>query len=103
MSKPLIQWDVYEVSSKTSSLNGVMLRGRIRKLGLEKNFNVLTENTEDTENGVRFAVMNTEDAEIVSSYIKSIISDALIELKLRNTPNPVLSKLKVNTEARYEL
>lgn len=96
-------WNVFEASSEKSSLNGVMLRGRIRKLGIEKNFNVLAENTEDTSNGVRFAVLNKQDKEIVSDYLRSIIDDVKITVVRENCPNPVLSKLKVNIESRYNL
>jgi len=99
----LIKWDIYEVTSKRSSLNGVMLRGRIRKLGIHENINVIVENTEDIENGVRFAVTNGSDAEAIINYLKSIIEDLKIELVLNKTPNPVLSKLKVNIDSRYTL
>lgn len=103
MTEEILLWDVYEITSKESSLNGVMLRGRIRKLGIIKSFNVLAENTEDTENSIRFAVLNKESADTVQVYIKSIIEDAVIELKLRAVPNPIISKLKVNIESRYTL
>jgi hypothetical protein len=103
MNEELLFWDVYEISSEKSSLNGVMLRGRIRKLGIEKKFNVLVENTEDTKNGVRFAVIGGQDKEIVAQYLKEIITDVKISRVLEKCPNPVLSKLKVNTESRYSL
>lgn len=103
MSEELLQWDIYEINSQDSSLNGVMLRGRIRKLGIENGFNVLAENTEDSSNGVRFAVLNDHDANIVTTYLKSIIEDVQIRPILKATPNPVLSKLKVNMELRYTL
>lgn len=103
MTNQLLKWNIYEISSEKSSLNGVMLRGRIRKLGLENNFNVIVENTEDSKNGVRFAVLNEEAAEKVTDYIKSIVSDAVIELKAESVINPVISKLKVNIESRYTL
>ncbi len=103
MANEIIKWNIYEISSKGNSLNGVMLRGRIRKLGIEKNFNVLAENTEDVPNGVRFAVMKEGDAKLVSDYIRSVIDTAVIELRLQDTINPVLSKLKVNIESRYKL
>lgn len=54
----LLSWNVYEISAIKSSLNGVMLRGRIRKLGIQNGFNVIVENTSDKENCVRFAVLN---------------------------------------------
>lgn len=80
-----------------------MLRGRIRKLGLEKDFNVLAENTEDAGNRVRFAVLNDYDKEAVVDYLKMIIDDVVVEKVLEGCSNPVLSKLKVNIEARYNL
>jgi hypothetical protein len=80
-----------------------MLRGRIRKLGIENNFNVLAENTEDIENGVRFAVTEEAHAGAIVEYLKTIINDVKVELKLRAIPNPVISKLKVNDETRYTL
>jgi len=103
MNKSLLLWTVYEVSSEKSSLNGVMLRGRIRKLGIEKDFDVLVENTEDYTGGVRFAVLNEQDKETVDAYLKKIIDDVKISLVLEKCPNPVLSKLKVNLESRYNL
>lgn len=99
----LLSWCVYEITSAKSSLNGVMLRGRIRKLGIENNFNVLAENTGDVENGVRFAVIDKSNADVVIKYLKSIIEDVKVELLLEDLTNPVLSKIKVNDESRYEL
>jgi len=99
----LLHWDIYDISTNESELNGVMFRGRIRKLGLEKQFNVLVENTEDTENGVRFAVLEETSAKQVSDYVQSIVEDATITLISKAVVNPVLSKLKVNQESRYEL
>ena len=103
MTDKLLLWNIYEVSSQNSSLNGVKLRGRIRKLGLNHRFNVLAENTEDAKNSVRFAVINDNGKEIVEKYITKIISDVKIECVLRQCSNPVLSKLKVNIESRYKL
>ena len=80
-----------------------MLRGRIRKLGIEKSFNVLAENTEDRENGVRFAVLNKTDADIVSDYLETVADDIAINLVEEDVENPVLSKLKVNIVGRYTL
>lgn len=99
----ILLWNIYEISSPSVSLTGVMLRGRVRKLGLEKGFNVLVENTEDVENGVRFAVLNENDKEIIISYLKTIIDNVVVRKVLENCPNPVLSKLKVNAESRYTL
>ena len=101
--KTILLWDIYEVHSESSSLNGIMLRGRIRKLGLENNFNILVENTEDCKNGVRFAVMNDADKDTTIAYLKGVINDVKIELVLPRCPNPVLSKLKVNSESRYRI
>ena len=103
MNKQLLKWAIYEVTAQNTPINGVMLRGRIRKLGIEKGFNVIAENTEDKENGVRFAVLKTEDGQTVSDYIMTIIADANVALLETDISNPVLSKLKVNDQSRYAL
>ena len=99
----LLKWNIYEITAKKSSLNGVKLRGRIRKFGLESGINVLVENTEDITNGVRFATLSVEDGERVGKYVKSVIGDAEIKLVNADVVNPVLSKLKVNLKERYAL
>src|SRR5882757_9254259 len=99
----LIQWDIYGVHTAQTEIHGVMLRGRIRKLGLEQGFNVLCENATDEDRCVRFAILHGEDPNIVVDYLKRIIPDVKTELILENVKNPVLSKLKVNKEERYTL
>ena len=99
----LLFWDVYEISTKSSPIHGVMLRGRIRKLGIEKKFNVLVENAEDSKNCVRFAVLEKTSIENISNYVLSILDDAFITQVVKSVSNPVLSKMKVNIESRYEL
>lgn len=99
----LLEWQIYEITAKQSSLNGVMLRGRIRKFGIEHEFDILAENTEDAENGVRFAVLDQTYGQAVSDYVKSIIPDSEIRLVSTDVVNPVLSKLKVNQADRYSL
>jgi len=101
--KSLLLWNIYEISTKGSPINGVMFRGRIRKLGLEKQFNVLVENSQDAENGVRFAVLEETSAEQVVNYVHSILDDAVVVLVEKSVANPVLSKLKVNQESRYKI
>lgn len=103
MSEKLLLWNIYEIANDNQSLNGVMLRGRIRKLGIENGFNVLAENTTDAENGVRFAVLDDADAETVSDYVGSIIGECIIKLVSKSVPNPVLSKMQVNISERYTL
>lgn len=100
---PLMSWEIYEITTETTEIHGVMLRGRIRKLGLENGFNVLCENATDTEKCVRFATLNTEDAAKVTEYLKSIIADVHVAPVQQQVANPVLSKLKVNKEERYTL
>jgi hypothetical protein len=100
---PIIKWDIYEISSKLTPITGVMLRGRIRKLCIENRRNVLVENTEDIEKRVRFAVPSGENISIISEYLIKIIPDIKIEQVGRDIPNPVLSKLKLNIEKRYDL
>jgi len=103
MTKELIYWDIYEIKTESSPINGVMLRGRIRKFCLENNQNVLAENTQDIKNSVRFAIPTKEDATKINNYINQILQDATIILIKENIPNPILSKLKVNLEERYTL
>lgn len=80
-----------------------MLRGRLRKLGIERDFNILAENTEDRVNGVRFAVLSAEDAKTVESYLKTVAEDISAILVEEDVQNPVLSKMKVNISERYSL
>ncbi len=98
----LLQWDIYEIKSPQTEIHGVMLRGRIRKLGLEQGFNVLCENASDEENCVRFAVIHGESAEAVIAYVEKVIPQVHVS-QILTTQNPVLSKLKVNKEERYTL
>jgi hypothetical protein len=100
---PLFKWNIYEISTAQTEIHGVMLRGRIRRLGLEHGFNVLCENATDEEKCVRFAILHNEDAKLITDYLKRIIPDATIRLTTKSVSNPVLSKLKVNKEERYTL
>jgi len=103
MIEKLIKWDIYEIKTETTPINGVMLRGRIRKFCLENSRNALVENTEDIENSVRFAIPTGEDSIEIEKYVLSVAPDANIEQVMKAIPNPVLSKLKVNLEDRYTL
>ncbi len=96
-------WDIYEIRAESTPINNVMLRGRIRKFCLERNRNVLAENTQDIEKAVRFAIPFGEDPLDIKEYLKRILPDVTIELIRENIKNPVLSKLKVNMEDRYTL
>ncbi len=99
----LYTWDLYEITANAELLHGVKLRGRIRKFAIEKEITCLVENASDTENTVRFALLaNTSPADI-SDFIKSLLPGASIVAALKDTPNPVLSKLKVNDSSRYEI
>ena len=103
MHAKLLHWDIYEITAHNVALHGVMLRGRIRKLGLEHDFNVLCENASDAENCVRFAVLAASDATMVTEYLKTIVPDVQVHLAAQAVANPVLSKLKVNRAERYTL
>lgn len=104
MSKlSVITWDVYEIRTRQTEIHGVMLRGRLRKLGLEQSFNVLCENATDAENCVRFAVPAGETPDPINQYVTSVIPDASVVQVATAIKNPVLSKLKVNKEERYTL
>lgn len=98
-----MSWDIYEIATNGESVNGVMLRGRIRKLGLENGFNVLAENTSDADNGVRFAVLDKANGAVASDYVNSVIGGCTITLVAESVINPVLSKMQVNIAERYEL
>jgi len=100
---PLISWDIYEIHTAEAEIHGVMLRGRIRKLGLEQGFNALCENATDKENCVRFALLHGEDVKSVKDYLMGGIPDVVVELVAEDIVNPVLSKLKVNKKERYTL
>src|SRR6266567_3782863 len=100
-TQKLLTWNIYNIHTDTTEIHGVMLRGRIRKLGLEQDFNVLCENATDEDRCVRFAVLHGEDSIIIIDYLKRIIPGVKAGLILENVKNPVLSKLKVNKEDRY--
>lgn len=102
MTKEIIKWDIYEIQTN-HQITGVMFRGRIRKLCLENNRNVLVENNQEKENSVRFAIPTGEDPTLINEYLKKIIPEVSIQLVAPSIPNPVLSKLKVNNEERYTL
>lgn len=99
----ITSWDIYEIVSNQDTLHGVMLRGRIRKFAIENDLTCLVENASDKENVVRFALLKGEDAQKVSDFVKTLLSDARIEGVLKDVQNPVLSKLKVNDLSRYSI
>lgn len=101
MFSKMIEWDVYEINTKSESMRGMKIRGRIRKFGVDNKKNLLVENTEDDDNAVRFAIPSGEDPTEVISYIKEIVPSSEVKQVLKKTPNPVLSKIKVNHYERY--
>jgi len=103
MFKEIINWDIYEIKTVSTPITGVMLRGRIRKLCLGQNRNVLVENARDIEETVRFAVPVGEEIFTINNYLNKILPDVKIEKVKENIPNPTLSKLQVNIEDRYTL
>ncbi len=99
-----MKWNVYTLSSATQNLNGVMLRGRIRKFGIIEGIDILAENTEDIKNGVRIALLSDvaeKHLSTITFFLKTIIPDIVITIDLINIKNPILSKLKCNNESRY--
>ncbi len=96
-------WNIYEIVTESTSIHGIMLRGRIRKFALENQIELLTENATDKNNCVRFALVNNDKLNLVNDFIKDIVPDAIIILILESISNPVLSKLKVNKEERYSI
>ena len=102
MTKPLMNWDIYEIISKSSPLTSIKLRGRVRVFSLKLKRNVLLENAEDMENRVRFAVPSGEDTSKIIEYLAEIVPDAKVVQVMKDIPNPILSKLKVNRIERYQ-
>ena len=101
-----MKWNLYTLTSKTMNLNGVMLRGRIRKFGISNDITILTENTEDIKNAVRIALLYDKaehQLPIVKEFIKNIIMDVEIIPELDSIKNPILSKIKCNDENRYSI
>lgn len=99
----LLTWDLYEIRCDGAELHGVKLRGRIRKFTLEQAITCLVENASDESNVVRFALLTHANPEPVFDFIKTLVPGAAIHDSLKEVPNPVLSKLKVNDLSRYEL
>ena len=101
----MLYWDIYQVNSETQNLIGVKFRGTLRKYSIEKDIVLLAENAQDEENTVRFALVeNTYEQELlenITTFIKTIVSDAEVKQVLNNIPNPILSKLKNNDISRY--
>jgi len=103
MTSEIITWDIYQISTVSSKIKGVQLRGRIRKFSLLHNINLLTENASDEENTVRFAIIEGTKAHSVVEKIKEMVPDSTVKLVRQRIHNPVLSKLKVNITDRYTL
>ena len=53
----MLKWDIYEVSSN-SPLQGVAVRGRVRKAAAVERINLLVENATDKPGVVRFALLS---------------------------------------------
>ncbi len=99
----MITWNIYALSSETSQLHGVKLRGRIRKFGLQAQINILVENATDKPNVVRLAIQAQTNPKPIINFLAAIMPDSKLDLVLSNIQNPVLSKLKVNQAERYEI
>lgn len=99
----MYKWDIYEITTRETPIQGVMFRGRIRKYALLNNINLLAENASDKENVVRFAIESGSSPEEIITFLKSIVSDVNVELIEKDLINPVLSKMKVNIEDRYDI
>ena len=100
----LLEWDIYEVTNQTQPLKKVRFRGRIRKFCLQNKINVLVENAVDEENSVRFAVLHQNHAaQQIREFIERIIPGCKINLIKEKLQNPVMSKMKINLEERYEI
>ena len=94
---------MYEVSSEKYSLTGNMVRGRLRKFCLEKNINLLVENTQDKDAHIRFAVISGNDISLIKDFLKIHFDDVQVELVFEKIKNPILAKVKCNIEKRYTI
>lgn len=99
----ILYWDIYEIRCDCAELQGVKLRGRIRKFTIDKGMSCLVENASDEKNVVRFALQAGSEVRVIENFIRTIVLEVEIVEVLRDIPNPVLSKLKVNDSSRYEL
>ena len=99
----LLEWNIYEITTEKTLIKGVMFRGRLRKLGLINGVVVLAENATDKDNCVRFALLDEANLHLFEEYILNVVPDSKIENVLKKIKNPVLSKMKVNIEDRYDL
>ena len=101
----MLYWDIFQVNSATENLIGVKFRGSLRKYAIENNCILLTENAQDEENTVRFALIeNTYEKALldhITTFITTIATDAKVKQVLNHIPNPILSKLKNNDLSRY--
>jgi phosphoribosylformylglycinamidine (FGAM) synthase PurS component len=100
----LLLWETYEVVSE-NDLQGVKFRGRLRKFALSKNFNLLVENDGLNKNCVRYAILHQQqiDNSIIEDYIKNELDKDVKITCIGYLQNPVLSKMEVNNEKRYNL
>lgn len=98
----ILHWDIYEIRCDCAELHGVKLRGRVRKFTIDKEISCLVENASDEKNVVRFALQAGAEVQVVENFIRTLVPEVEIVKVLRNIPNPVLSKLKVNDSTRYE-
>ena len=101
MPNPL-EWDIYDLTAKNTSLIGVNCRSKIRLFGVYNNYTLLTENAVDQDNTVRVAILSNTDIVELSKFLKTIFSDIQIEKKMQKVKNPVLSKLSINREELYK-
>lgn len=60
------------------------------------------ENASDEDNIVRFALLADSEPEMINRFVLELVPEAEVIVSLKNIPNPVLSKLKVNDSSRYE-
>lgn len=83
------------------------ISSRMRKFAIKQGVNLLVENDQKSSKVIRVAVLEYEWNQTIShqlrDFIKSIDGTVNISTELENVINPVLSKLKINDESRYEI
>ncbi len=99
----MITWDIYDITAGGASLHGVSLQGRLRKLALQIDMDLLVEHAFDLTNHVRFAVVAGTDVTPIEEYLNDTMPHLRVKRVARDVANPVLTKMHINNEDYYNL
>ena len=102
MYKEIIKWDIYEIKTKSTSINGVMLRGKIRKLCLENKRNVLEKKIKIEFNSDINKELNWYFKPTQRSIKTKIGESTLAYYEVKNNGNKSLSGVATYNVLPYE-